>query len=318
MIKWGRTTQGIQRWRCTACGISACRKRSDTAERNTERGALNWLTDFVSLTKRAKQQGVHRTTLSRRFERIVIKAKTIPLRLLPKSLVIILDGTKIAPNTIVLVAYEYISKQPLAWAFVEREKFESWGDFLMPIEQTYPVHAFVSDGQKGLKKAISLLFPDALHQRCIAHVVRLSLSWLTKHPQSEAARELRSLVCTLGSVVTEDDAKQWEADLLAWDKRHAEFLAQKSINLVTRRKPYTHRKLRAVRSLILNALPDLFRYTKDARIPSTTNDVEGGINSPLKDLLHRHRGITKEEKMVLVSQYLYNRRMKKSPTRNAT
>lgn len=281
-------------------------------------GVLNWLTDFISLSRQAKKRGVHRTTLSKRFGRANVKAKTIPLRSLPESLTIVLDGTKIAPNTILLVAYEYLSKQPLAWAFVEREKFESWGDFLMPIEQTYPVHAFVSDGQKGLKKAIKFLFPDALHQRCIAHVIRLSLSWLTKHPQSEAARELRSLVCVLSSVVTGDDAQQWGADLLAWDKQHAKFLAQKSINLVTGRKPYTHRKLRAVRSLILNALPDLFRYTKDARIPSTTNDVEGGINSPLKELLHRHRGITKEEKMVLVSQYLYSRRARKSPTRNAT
>ena len=283
-----------------------------------ERGLLNWLTDFVSLTKRAQKQGEHRTTLSRRFGCLTPKAKDVPLKPLPDSLVIVLDGTKVAFKTIVLVAYEYLSKQPLAWTFVEQEKFESWGDFLMPIEQTYPVHAFVSDGQKGLKKAIKFLFPDAFHQRCVAHVVRLSLSWLTKHPQGEAAKELRSLVCVLSSVVTVDDAQQWGADLLAWDKRHAEFLAQKSTSPVTGRRQYTHRKLRAVRSLILNALPDLFRYTKDARIPSTTNDVEGGINSPLKELLHRHRGITKEEKMVLVSQYLNNRRAKKLPTRNAT
>jgi transposase-like protein len=279
---------------------------------------LNWLTDFVSLKKLAKKKGKHRTTLSRRFGRIAVEAKILPLRSLPDSLVLILDGTKIAPKTIVLVAYEYLSKQPLAWAFVEREKFETWGDFLMPIEQAYSVHSLVSDGQKGLKKAISLLFPDALHQRCVAHVVRLSLSWLTKHPQSEAARELRSLVCTLSSVLTEDAARKWEADLRDWDNRHAEFIAHKSLNPMTGRNRHTHRKLRAVRSLILNALPDLFRYTKDSRIPSTTNDVEGGINSPLKELLHRHRGITKEEKMVLVSQYLYNRRAQKSPTRNAT
>ncbi|OYV27663.1 MAG: hypothetical protein B7W98_01310, partial [Parcubacteria group bacterium 20-58-5] len=139
-----------------------------------------------------------------------------------------------------LVAYEYLSQQPLAWVFVEREKFETWGDFLMPIEQEQIVHAFVSDGQKGLKKAICMLFPDALHQRCVAHVIRLSLSWLTKHPQSTAAKELRSLVCLLSGVATEDDARQWEADLFAWDKRHVEFLAQKSANPVTGRRQHTH------------------------------------------------------------------------------
>lgn len=314
MIKWGRTKRGTQRWRCTECEVSACRKRSDTTERNAERGALNWLTDVVSLAKRAKKQGEHRTTLSRRFGRTAIQAKSIPLRALPISLVVILDGTRIAPDTVALIAYEYTSNQPLTWAFVER----AWGDLLMPIEQEYIVHAFVSDGQKGLKKAIRFLFPDALHQRCVAHIVRLSLSWLTKHPQSEAAQELRSLVGMLSRVTTEGEARQWESDLSSWDKQHTDFISHKSISQTTGRKRFTHRKLRAVRSLILNALPDLFRYTKDARIPNTTNSVEGGINSPLKELLHRHRGISKEQKMALVSQYLYNRRTKKLPTRNAT
>jgi transposase-like protein len=242
----------------------------------------------------------------------------MPLRQLPDTLVLVLDGTRIAFDLVVLIAYEYISHQPLAWAFVEREKFESWGQFLMVIEQKHAVRAFVSDGQKGLKKAIALLFPQALHQRCIAHVVRLSLAWLTKRPQSEAGRELRSLVSTLHRVKTNGDALQWEEDILNWDERHATFLSDKSINPATGRKWYTHRKLRAVRSLVLNALPDLFRYTNDARIPNTTNNVEGGINSPLKELLSRHRGITKKQKMLLVSQYLYNRRREKLPTRNAT
>lgn len=318
MIRWGYTARGIQRWRCAECETSACRKRSDTATRNTVRGLLAWLTSVAALSDHAKKRGIHRTTLSRRFGRIAVMVRDIPLRQLPETLVLVLDGTKIASDLVVLILYEYTSNQPLAWTFVEREKFETWGQFLMTIERVHSVHAFVSDGQKGLKKAIHLLFPDALHQRCIAHVVRLSLAWLTKRPQSEAARELRSLIGILHAVKTEEDARQWEADILRWDARHAVFLSDKSINPATGRKWYTHRKLRAVRSLVLNALHDLFRYTTDACIPNTTNSVEGGINSPLKELLGRHRGITKEQKKLLVSQYLYNRRTRKLPTRNAT
>jgi hypothetical protein len=300
------------------CETSACRKRSDTTERNIVRGLLAWLTGVTSLSERAKKNGIHRTTFSRRFGRVSAGAQEMPLGQLPDTLVLVLDGTRIAFDLVVLIAYEYTSHQPLAWAFVEREKFETWGQFLMAIERKHAVHAFVSDGQKGLKKAIALLFPQALHQRCIAHVVRLSLAWLTKRPQSEAGRELRALVCSLHRVKTNEEALQWETDILNWDERYAVFLSDKSINPATGRKWYTHRKLRAVRSLVLNALPDLFCYTKDARIPNTTNNVEGGINSPLKELLGRHRGITRKQKMLLVSQYLYNRRRGKLPTRNAT
>ena len=318
MVRWGHTKRGTQRWRCSECQVSACRKRLDTAQRNAEHGLLNWLTDMVSLTNRAKKQHEHRTTLSRRFSRISAHAKQAPLKPLSDSLVLVVDGTKIAKNVVALIAYEYLSKQPLAWTFVDREKFEAWGEFLMPIEQAYTVHAFVSDGQKGLKKAIRFLFHDTLHQRCMAHVIRLSLSWITKHPQSETARELRSLVCMLPQVKTEEDALCWKKDLHDWDTRHATFITHRSTNPFTGRKWFTHRKLRAVRSLILNALPDLFRYTTDARIPSTTNHVEGGMNSPIKELLGRHRGITIDQKKLLVSQYLYNRRARKLPTRNAT
>jgi len=110
----------------------------------------------------------------------------------------------------------------------------------------------------------------------------------------------------------------WTKLLKRWDKRHVAFLGEKTLNPETRRKWYTHRKLRAARSLVFNALPDLFHYTTRKHIPNTTNHVEGGINAPLKELLGRHRGITAAQKEFLVSQFLYARRKPKSPTRNAT
>lgn len=261
---------------------------------------------------------MHRTTLSRRFRHAQERLERIPLRPLPRALVLVLDGTKIAPRLAALIAYEHRSNQPLAWAFVERETFAAWHRFLGKIKDRYAVAAVVSDGQKGLKKALLLLVPTARRQRCVAHVVRRSLALLTRRPQSEAGQELRQLVCALGQVKVRRGAVRWRAALLQWDARHALFLAEKSINPTTGRRWYTHRKLRAVRSLLLNALPDLFHYTADARIPNTTNEVEGGINAPLKELLGRHRGITVQNKRLLVSHFLYGRRMKKSPTRNAT
>jgi len=203
MIQWGKTAKGTQRWRCSNCEHTVCRRRPDTADRNTVVGMRSWLGGMRSLTDLARSRGVHRTTLSRRFREVSPRVIRVSLKRLPKRLTLILDGTKIAPNVIVLVAHEYCSQQPLAWAYVEREKFDTWYGFLSELEKDYDVRAIISDGQKGLKKAVLLLFPEARHQRCIAHVVRLSRSWLTKYPHSDAGKELRVLVGALHAVQTQ-------------------------------------------------------------------------------------------------------------------
>jgi Transposase, Mutator family len=300
------------------CEKSGCRKRADTARRNLMRLRDRWLSGFVSLSELAKKKNAHRTTLSRRFARLPDRAEKVPLRRLPRELVLVLDATRIAPDLVTLVAYEQGSRQPFAWMFAERECFGSWYPFLLRIAGSRTVLAVVSDGQKGLKKAAKLLLPSSRRQRCVAHVVRLSLSWLTRRPQSDAGRALRVLVCGLGAIRTRKQAARWEESALRWDRQYAGFLGEKSVNPETGRRWHTHRKLRAVRSLVMNALPDLFHYVTDRRIPNTTNGVEGGINAPLKELLHRHRGITNRQKRSLVSRFLYGRRKEKSPTRNAT
>ena len=187
---------------------------------------------------------------------------------------------------------------------------------LSHVQERFMPHALVSDGQKGLQKAIKMIFPGITHQRCLAHVIRLSLAWLTRNPQTDAGKDLRVLVRELARVKAENQAAFWHSAFSSWHQQYGEFLKEKSCNPETNRKWHTHRKLRAVRSLVLNALPNLFWFVSDKHIPNTTNAVEGGINSPLAELLHRHRGITEAQKKSLVRRFLYARRKKKLPTRN--
>jgi putative transposase len=272
----------------------------------------------ASLTSIAKNIGIHRTTLSRRFNIIDSPSSPIPLRPLDHPPVIVLDGTAISKTTVLIVAYDTISNQPLAWSFVSHEKFDVWHALLIHISASHKPHAIVSDGQKGLLKAVKTIFPNVPHQRCLAHIIRLSLAWLTRNPQTLAGLELRILIRNLALVKTPVEASAWRASFLLWNVHYESFLKEKSVNPATNRKWYTHRKLRAVRSLVLNALPNLFWFTGDANIPNTTNTVEGGINAVLAELIHRHRGITEQQKKALVRRFLYARRKKKSPTRNAT
>ena len=80
-----------------------------------------------SLTEIAKKKGVHRTTLSRRFSFLLAKVKLLKLKPLPNQLVLILDGKRISRDDNLILSYEYLSKQPFAWMFDERENFNSFG-----------------------------------------------------------------------------------------------------------------------------------------------------------------------------------------------
>jgi hypothetical protein len=51
-------------------------------------------------------------------------------------------------------------------------------------------------------------------------------------------------------------------------------------------------------------------------VPRTTNHVEGGINSRLKDLFRIHRGISVQKKIALAAWYLYYRQDERKSTRN--
>ena len=276
-----------------------------------------WLLGMNSLTTLARELGVSRKTLSQRFSRI-IKINRIKLKPLFKNLILVIDGTAISSDRILLVVYELLSDQPLTWVFVSRECFYGWFRLLSNIKKKYQATAIVSDGQKGLIKAINMLFPGIPHQRCIAHIVRRACAWLTLRPKTEAGIELRQHILKLKNIKSIKEAMVWKNYFVVWEEKYYEFLKEKSVNFLTGKTWFTHRKVRSVRSLIKNALLDMFWYTNNSNIPNTTNTVEGGINSPLSELLRRHRGITRKQKEALVTRFLYSRRRTRLSTRKVT
>lgn len=307
MVKCGYTSAGTQRWKCSRCLKVSCRKRQDVSKNNTSRLMRNWLLGMDSISKISKKIGITRRALTKRFSNIK-KLPRIPLKKLESEIILVLDGTFISKDRILLIAYDLISRQPLAWAFTNRECFSSWFKLLSSIKTKHQVTALVSDGQKGLIKAIQMLFPRVPHQRCIAHIVRRSLAWLTRNPKTEAGLELRQLILKLKNVRSKELVLIWKQYFELWNEKYSEFLKEKSINPLTQKSWFTHRRVRAIRSLIKNSLGSMFWYVANPNIPNTTNVVEGGLNSQLSELLRRHRGITRKQKEALATCFLYSQR----------
>ena len=226
---------------------------------------------------------------------------------------LVLDATSVAPREcMVLIAGNATSRKPVSWMTVQRENLDVWLRFLRRLALAYVEPSVViCDGQRGLLRAIREIWPRVKIQRCLIHVIRQASLWLTQNPKTRAGAELLTLVRKLSAIRTKRQKRRWIRAFFSWTRKHESFLKQRSYG-PNKRWWYTHRKLRGTKSLIQNAIPDLFHFVSDPSIPRTSNHVEGGINARLKELLRSHRGMNLTKKLALVSWYLALRQGQKT------
>ena len=185
-----------------------------------------------------------------------------------------------------------------------RENYEDIVSDLKFLKQSgLKIISITSDGQKGLIKAVKSALPDVIHQRCIIHIQRMSLIYLTRFPKTEAGQILRRGVKQLHKIDSYKKRDNWIRQFNIWRERYDGFLKEKS-QAPSGRKWYTHKLLRRTRSLIKNALPDMFYYLDDSKIPKSTNGLETRF-SFLKNSLKIHRGLTEKRRKNFILWYNY-------------
>ncbi len=314
MQRWGTTVAGSVRWFCRPCQKSATRSRPDIARRARHALFVRWVTGTRSLEDLAAVYRVSRWTLTCWFRPFW---RCCPWPIVPQSVaVLIVDGLYLAARSHCVL----IGKTPEAvvfWLFVERETYGSWRLFCQHLPAPRVV---VCDGQRGMRAAIRDCWPRTRVQRCVVHVFQLTVARLTRRPKTPAGQTLSSILKALLRVRTRRQKRRWIRRYRRWRMQYNRFLKERTQGQLPGRKRswwYTHRRLRSVRTLLDHALPDLFTYVGHPEIPRSTNHVEGGINSRLTELLHRHRGISGAKKEVLVGTFLSQKQGEK-PTRNLT
>lgn len=129
------------------------------------------------------------------------------------------------------------------------------------------------------------------------------------------------LALTLTRIRTTADAEAWSRLLLAWEAEFLHLTKQRSYRKHTAEVPswvrpgqtwwYTHQRLRSGYQVFERVLrrghvftfldPDLHPL----EIPSTTNEIEGGINTQMRLLLLHHRGMTETHQRRAIEWWLY-------------
>jgi hypothetical protein len=166
------------------------------------------------------------------------------------------------------------------------------------------IESITTDGHKSILKAIKKSLPDVMVQRCLVHIQRMCLLWLTRFPKHIAGIELKQLVLMLLRIKTHNDRIYWTRELALWDEHHRVYLQEKTINEQTGRYWYKHKLIRRSYLTIKRALPNMFHYLANPLIPNTTNGIEGFF-SHLKNHLDLHRGLTLKHRIDFIKWYVY-------------
>jgi transposase-like protein len=207
-------------------------------------------------------------------------------------------GVMVAEPCRSMLFKDAISKVNLLKYYV---KIETNAMYIRGIEELksrgFSIVAVVCDGRKGLLQSFGLV-PV---QMCQFHQSAIIRRYLTKNPKLQAAKELMEVV----DLMAKTDKESFVGALNLWFEKWENFLNERSVNPLTKKSFYTHKKLRsAYRSLKTN-LSWLFTWYDyfELNIPNTTNAIDGHF-ADLKNKLRNHNGLSKQRKMKFIDGFL--------------
>jgi transposase-like protein len=154
------------------------------------------------------------------------------------------------------------------------------------------------DGNPQQLRYIPQTWPQIKLQRCLIHVHRQGLSWCRRHPSRTDAKHLRRLFLLLPSINTPEERDQFIRLTQQWEQRFGHRFHQ------SREHGWVFNDLRLARGMLLHALPHLFHYLDDERIPRSTNALEGYF-SRMKEKYRRHRGLSIQKRDAYFQWYFY-------------
>lgn len=246
----------------------------------------------------AQDSGVSRKTINQKLRRSVL-TEGANKAIGPQEIVLAIDTTYFKQFGLMLFRAVNLKKN-LFWKIVDHETNEEYRAGIQRlIEDGWNILAIVADGKPGLGN----LFPDIPFQLCQFHQFQAVTRYISKNPKLQASQELRQIMFWL----KETDKASFEHFLVQWHERWKEFLAEKTIDPITQKTSFTHKRLRQAFFGIRRNLDCLFTFqfhSQQILIPNTTNSIDGYF-SHLKSKLSVHRGASVSTQINLISELIF-------------
>jgi len=153
------------------------------------------------------------------------------------------------------------------------------------------------DGNTHVFKALRAIWPKITIQRCLVHIQRQGLSWCRERPKRTDAKKLRMLLLRVSKIHTHDKRRSFLNDLGKWEAIYGHRIES------TSRKGWVSTDLQQARKMLLRAVPFMFHYLDEPKIPNTTNALEG-YYARLKDKYRQHRGLSPKHQNAFFQWYV--------------
>lgn len=242
----------------------------------------------------AEKYGCSNKTIQRKLDQYRISFPPLQIR----DIIVLMDTTYWGRKFGVMLFRDYITKENLLKYYVKYETNLAYQKGIEELKkQGFNIVAIVCDGRKGL----ALSFKDIPVQMCQFHQSAIIRRYLTKNPKLQASQELMRVVDLMAST----DKESFVGYLGSWFEKWHLFLNERTINPITKKSFYTHKRLRSAYKSLKNNLPWLFTWYDyyALKIPNTTNAIDGHF-ADLKNKLRNHNGLSLKRKMKFIDSYL--------------
>ena len=218
---------------------------------------------------------------------------------------LLIDGTYYSDDHCLILYRAENLKRTIFYRFTTHEdQNEIAADLISIRDLGYEVIGITTDGGDNIIRAVEYVFPDVPRQRCVVHVQRDCLAFITQRPRSTEAKLFRNLVQDLSICRTVNDKLWWLSMYYRWEEDYKEFVFQKGVVSYSHQEYYVHNDLRKAYIHLKRAIPNLFTYINHPGVPKTTNALEAFFGH-IKDQIRSHRGLAESRIDNFIKWYLF-------------
>ncbi len=216
LIRWGNR-DGKQRFKCKRCGTFQTGNRPEQRIQNRFVWFRKWIIERQTYQILSRESGLAALQLT--FYHLLEQAPV--LKIISRDRVHLrIDATYFAQFCLVCYQDDLDGYTQLL-RFTDGEHYEEIREDLANLLKLgIQVESITTDGHKSILKAIKKSVPDALVQRCVVHIQRMCLLWLTQYPKHQAGQELRKLVLLILQIKNENDRIYWTRDFFRWHESY--------------------------------------------------------------------------------------------------
>ena len=212
---------------------------------------------------------------------------------------LLFDGTYFHKQGCLIILMDALTQKVIFNAYIDKEGYYSVLPFLLRLKkQGLRPWAIAIDGHQKVLMAIREVWPETTIQRCLYHIQREGLRWLRTFPKTQAGKDLRTILGNLHRIKSGLDRDLFWQIYRNWLKTYKTLVRSLPSSSVA------FKDLKRTMALINHAIPNMFHYLKDSRVPATTNILES-FYSRLKSDFRRHRGLSESHKRAYLHWYCY-------------